>query len=259
MKQLVVKVLVLVFVVSSVYAQKVEYKDGIIKIDGKDLAKVNRIKDKENMGLTSTYEVFSIGGEKLAIATVATEYEDNANDNSTYYYRITFLTTGQLGIFALSKLGAEKSFAKLIGNSGIIVNDQLDSKMVTEFIAKKGRSPKVAVDYTLVSRDRFSPISFKEDKTIEQGFKIIGAFKDVTTRSDLDTYEISLPTGVVVAKVSFTGGNNAKNCQITTLKDNNQQLVDIGIKDTVNVLLGVDRNVEALKRIVNWLVTHEYL
>jgi hypothetical protein len=41
-------------------AQKVEYKNKTIKVDGKDIATVNKIKDSENFGITSTYEAINM-------------------------------------------------------------------------------------------------------------------------------------------------------------------------------------------------------
>jgi hypothetical protein len=243
-----------------VQAQKVEYKDDVISVDGKAIAKVVSTKDKESMGLTSTFEIFSMSGEKLIIGAYAGEYEQDKNNNFDQYYRVTFLTADQIGIFAVAKLGAEKSFAKMIGKSGIIVDDKLDAKLVQEFIAKKGRSPKIAVVYTLVARDKSWPISLKQDKTIEQ-VKTIGSFKDITVKGgETDTYQFMLPSGVVIATVSFTGGNNAQNCEMHTPKDNQKRIVPISSPDKVEKLASsIDRNQLVLERITKWLVANQYL
>ncbi|MES2107854.1 MAG: hypothetical protein V4577_03845 [Bacteroidota bacterium] len=239
-------------------AQKIEYKNNIINVDGKDIAKVNRI--KQNFGLTSNFDVYSLPGKKLIIATLATEFVPPNGDNSFFYYRLTFLTANQVGIFAVSRLGAEKSFAKLIGGAGIIENDDLVAEKVTEFIAYKSMNPQVAADYSTVRRSYIYPIVLKDDKSITQEDKLIGRFKDVSTSTDLDSYEFSLPNGLTVVKVSFTGGNNAQNFEVYTVKDKNRRIVPIPTKDKVMLASeGPDRNYIALGRLLKWLVSKDYI
>jgi len=239
-------------------AQKIDYKNNIISVDGKDLARVNRI--KTNFGLTSNFELFSLSGKKLIIATLATDFVPPNGDNSFFYYRFTFLTASQVAIFPISRLGAEKSFVKLIGAANIISNDDLNSQMVTEFIAYKSMNPTVAADYSLVRRSHIYPIVLKEDKTIEQEGKLIGRFKDVSSGSDLDSYEFSLPNGLTVVKISFTGGNNAQNFEVFTVKDNQRRIVPIPTRDRVMLAsTPADRNEIALGRILKWMVAKEYM
>lgn len=252
--------LTILLLVVNLQAQKIDYKDGIIKVDGKDLAKMNKIKDKGSFGLTSTFEIYSMSGEKLVIGVYARGLEERQGDPN-YHYRLTFLPVDQTGIFSVSKMSPEKSFAQLIGKSGIIVNDKLDAEKVKEFIATTGASVEVKVDYTIVSRDRRWPLSLKQGNSIEQDNKTIGSFKDVTVPDrGVDIYEFSLPTGVVVASVSFSGGNNAQQCQLHTMKDNNDRLVGIPSKDHVTNSSGTyDRNDIVLMRIIKWLVANQYL
>jgi hypothetical protein len=246
---------------SQLLAQKVEYKNNIITTDGKDVAKVLKIKDKESFGLTSTFELYSLSGTKLAIATIATDFAEARDDNSSFYYRFSFLPTKQVGIFTLGKLGAEKSFARLIGEGGIVVNDELSEEKINELIARKGRNPIASVEYNLVKRNTMFPISIKQGQ-IYQGNVLIGDFKDISSKRDFDTYEFSLPSGLVVAKVSFTGGNNAKNCSISTSKDRttrNESIADAHTTKMVVLSPGEDRNFVVLKRIAGWLVNNKYL
>ena len=247
-------------IINVVQAQKVEYKDDVIIVDGAPVAKVINIKDKENMGLTSTFEVFSLTGEKLIIGTYAGELEQDKNNTMDQFYRVTFLTTNQGGIFPVGKLGAEKSFAKMIGKAGIIKDGTLDPKLVQEFTAKKGKTPKVAVVYTLVARDKSWPISLKQDKTIVQ-VKTIGSFRDITVKdAGMDTYQFMLPSGALIATVSFTGGNNAQNCDMHTPKDNQKRVVPIPSAEKVGMLASsIDRNQIVLERITKWLVANQYL
>lgn len=249
-------VLLLSFSVSQ--AQDVDYKKGMIQVNGKDYAKLEVT--KQNFGLTKSFEVFSLSGEKIIIAAPATEFESDKNDNSYLFYRLTFLTADQVGIFKVASLGQEKSFAKLIGTSGILINDKADAAKVKEFIAAKGASPKIAVNYTLVARSTSWPITIKADKTIEQNAKIIGNFKPAGSSNGLDMYEFALPSGVVVAKVSFTGGNNAQNMELFTAKDNLKRTVPIPQQDKILAAdTSIDKNYFTLKRIVKWLVDNQYL
>ncbi|MNK55527.1 hypothetical protein D3C87_745400 [compost metagenome] len=260
MKKLILLMLPL-FSAAILFAQKSEYVDGILSIDGKEVAKITKIKDSENMGLTSTFEVSSMSGEKLIIAAYAGEFEQDPNNNMDHFYRLTFLTANQIGIFSLSKLGTEKSFAKLLGKSLIFSGEGVDEKKVQEFIAKKGKAPKIAMDYTLVGRNKSWPINLKEDKNIEQDSKVIGSFRDISIKSTgNDTYEFKIPSGVTIAKATFTGGNNAQNCEMHTMKDNLRRVVPIASADNVKFSASaIDRNQLVLERIVKWLVANQYL
>jgi hypothetical protein len=146
-----------------------------------------------------------------------------SGDNSFYYYRFTFLTANQVAIFPISRLGSEKSFAKLIGAANIITDDDLNTAKVTEFIAYKSMNPTVAADYIVVQRSHIYPIVLKEDQIIEQERKLIGWFKDLGSVTDVDSYQFSLPNGLTVVKASFTGGNNAQNFEVYTVKDNQKE------------------------------------
>jgi hypothetical protein len=256
-------ILLTIFIANPLSAQKIngEYNSGKITVDDKEMATMTKTKDKENLGLTSTFEVFSPSGEKLIIASYAGEFEQDPNNNVDQYYRVSFLTVNQVAVFAVSKLGAEKSFGKLLAKSGIFTDTGLDEQLVKEFIAKKGKTPKVAIDYTVVSRNKSWPIDLKEDKTIEQESKTIGNFKDVTIEGKgFDTYEFYLPSGVKIATVNFTGGNNAQNCEMHTVKDNSKRNVTITTEDTITFSASsIDRNQWVLERITKWLVANQYL
>jgi hypothetical protein len=240
-------------------AQKVDYKSGSLSVDGKEIAKVVKIKDKASFGLTGTYELYSLSGEKLIIATIATDFVPNRKDNTGAYYRFTFLTTNQVGIFSLSSFGPEKSFAKLIGENKIIVDDHLDPKMVAEMIALKGNNPEVSVEYHLVQRDFSGPV-FLKDALVVQGNTTVGKLKDVSTQPELSTYEFSIPDGLVVAKVSFKGGN-AKDFLITTYKDKltRNYTIDIDSQFKDVIVISGDKNEPSLKRAAKWLVKNGYL
>ncbi|MBK7681895.1 MAG: hypothetical protein IPJ26_05205 [Bacteroidetes bacterium] len=129
------------------------------------------------------------------------------------------------------------------------------------FIARNGKAaPAAKVEYVLVQRDRSWPLDFREAGTIEQQSKLIGNYRDVTPNgSNVDYYEISLPSGLMVAKVNFKEGNDSQVCEITTMKDNLKRAVPTPSKErNVKVLMG-DRNLEVVKRIVKWLVDNRYL
>jgi len=251
-------ILFLLSLTNTILAQDIDYKKGIIQVNGKDYAKMEVT--KQNFGLTKSFEVFSLSGEKIIIAAPATEFESDKNDNSYLFYRVTFLTSNQVGIFKVSSLSQEKSFAKLVGGSGILINDKTDDNKVKEFIAAKGASPSIAVNYTLVNRNRAWPISLQLDKNIEQNSKIIGSFKPVGSQNGLDMYEFMLPSGVIIAKVSFAGGNNAQNMELFTAKDNLKRTVPIPQKEKILAAdVSIDKNQFTLKRIAQWLVDNQYL
>ncbi len=250
--------IICLFISINIAAQKVEYKNGLITVDGTDYARME-VK-KQNFGLTKSFEVFSLSGEKLIIAVPATEFESNKSDNSYLFYRLSFLTADQVGIFKVSSLNQEKSFAKLIGNSDILDNDKTDDTKIKQFIAAEGVSPRIAVNYTMVSRNRSWPLKLKQDKNIEQDYVVIGSFKSTGSSNGADYYEFSLPSGVGIAKLSFTGGNNAQNFELFTAKDNLKRVVPFTSKDKILAAdMSVDKNQFMLKRITQWLVDNNYL
>lgn len=239
------------------FAQKVDYKNNIIAVDGNKIGKVEV--QKQNLGLTKNFNLYSMDGEKLIIAVLSTEFEGDRNDNTTMYYRFTFLPTNQVGIFKLSTLGMEKGFVNLIGKGGIIDGNTLNANKVTELIASKGVSPRTAVNYTLVSRNKNWPVELKQDRSIEQG-ETIGFFNYTGSIGGQDTYEFFVPDGVMVAKVSFAGGNNAQNFELFTARDSVRKVVQIPQKDRIgSVSSSIDPNLLTLKRITAWLVQNNYL
>ena len=250
--------LVLFFCCTSLSAQDVEYKKGMIIVDGNDYARVEV--EKQNFGLTKSFEVFSLSGKKLIIAVVATEFDQDKNDNTYLFYRLSFLTSKQVGIFKVASLGQEKSFAKLIGKSGIIIKDTTNDEKVRDFIAAKGASPRIAIDYSMVPRSLSWPVSINADKTIEQNSKIIGSFKPTGSYNGQDFYEFQLPSGITIAKISFAGGNNAQNMEVFTAKDNNKRIVPMPEKDKIIVAdTSIDKNQFMLKRVAKWLIDYQYL
>lgn len=239
-------------------AQKVDYKNNIITVDGQKIGKVEV--QKQNLGLTKNFNLYSMEGKKLVIAVLSTEFEGDKNDNTSMYYRFTFLPTNQVGVFKLSTLGMEKGFVNLIGKGGVIEGNSLNEAKITELIASKGVSPRTAVNYTLVSRNKNWPIELKETKAIEQGGEQIGFFNPTGNRNGQDFYEFFIPAGILVAKVNFAGGNNAQNFELFSAKDNVRKVVSIPQKDNVKFLSSaVDPNALTLKRITAWLVQNGYL
>jgi len=256
--QRIVLLCLLLSLFTGTHAQDVDYKKGMIKVDGEDYLRLE-VK-KENFGLTKSFEVYSLSDKKIIIAAVATEFEQDKRDNSYMFYRVTFLTSNQIGIFKIPSLSQEKGFAKLIGGSGIMSRDTTNDAKVREFIAAKGASPRIAVDYTVVYRDKSWPISILKDKTIEQNSKIIGSFKNTGSSNGMDYYEFMLPSGVIIAKLSFTGGNNAQNFEVFTSKDNIKRLALIPTTDKIILAdASIDKNQFTLKRVAKWLVDNQYL
>ncbi len=258
MKKITLNFFAVILFISSSICQDVDYKNGLLKVDGKDYAKIE-VK-KTNFGLTKTFEVFNLTGTKIIIAAVATEFEQDKFDNSFLFYRLTFLTSSQVGIFKIGALSQEKSFAKLMGKSGILINDNTDEAKVKEFIARDGASPRIAVDYSTVPRNRAWPVYVKAGNNIEQDGKIIGNFVNKGEYNQMDNYEFTLPSGVIVARVSFTGGNNAQNMELFTTKENIKRVVSIPQKENIIVAdASIDKNQFTIKRIAKWLVDNSYL
>ncbi|MCC2590718.1 hypothetical protein [Chryseobacterium sp. MFBS3-17] len=242
----------------SIHAQKVDYKNNLISVNQKPVAKVTV--EKQNFGLTKNFNLLSLDGQKLIIAVLDTESASDASDNTSMYYRFTFVPTNKVGTFKLSTLGAEKAFANLIGKSNIIENNSLVADKVNELIASKGVTPKLAVSYTLVSRNRNWPIEIKDTRKIEQGGEEIGFFQNMGQRNGIDTYQYFLPTGVAVGTVSFAGGENAQNFEFFSHKDNRKINIAIPQKEQIKFSAStVDPNFQTLKRITAWLVEKNYL
>lgn len=257
----VISCLAIILFTLSVHAQKAEYKDGIIKLDGKDIAKVKKEKNEETLGLVNNFEIRNMKDELLIIAAYSTDFPEDPDNNMDNYYKLSFVGLDKTGYFRVSKLGTEKSLAKLIGNNGIIKDDKLDNDAVFKFIAKLGKTPPAPpADYTIVTRDMGWPVSLEQGGNIQQNGKVIGTFKDVTkTGSNVDYYEFSLPSGLIVARVNFANGNNAQECEALTMKDNRKRLVPIPGDKVIISASSIDRNDIVLKRIVKWMVNNGYL
>lgn len=242
----------------SMSAQKVEYKKNMISVDGKTVAKVEV--QKENLGLTKNFNLYSMNGEKLVIAVLSTEYQSDPNDNMGMYYRFTFVPTNQVGIFRIPTLGMEKGFANLIGKGQVVEGNSLNADKVADLIASKGVTPRTVVNYMLVSRNKRGPIELREGKTIEQGGEQIGFFNHTGQVNGVDMYEFFVPDGVMIARVSFAGGNNAQNFELFTARDNVRKVVSIPQKEKVDFhTSAIDPNALTLKRITAWLVENNYL
>lgn len=245
---------------AQLFAQSVNYKSGVLNVDGKDIAKV--VKLKAGFAQPANYELYSMSGEKLIIATLATDLPADPNNNSNFYYRLSFLTTSQIGLFTLSVFNAEKSFAKMIGESGIIVDDKLSEAKINEFIALKSKNPVVKAEYHIVRRNMMFPVMIKDGNMIYQGADAIGTFKNISSGPEGDTYEFSLPEGLVIAKVSFVGGNKASKFIINTKKDNLTMAYTIatnGFGKTYISSVGVDQYEATVLRIAKWLVEKSYM
>lgn len=241
-------------------SQDVEYKKGKILVDGVEYLTMEVI--KMNFGLTKNFEVFTIGGVKVATAEVnATKYESDKNDNSFLYYDVVFFPSQQKGVFKIASLGQEKSFAQLMGSSGILVGNKPDEAKIQSFIARRGVTPKLYVDYTPVPRSRTWPIEIKADRQISQESKVIGYFTaNYADGNGKDYYQIYLPTGVRLADLSFVGGNNAQDFELYTYKDKYKRLVGIPQKDRILAAdQSVDKNYLTLKRVMKWLVDNQIL
>jgi hypothetical protein len=251
----------LVLIAARLSAQKVSYSSGVIQVDGKDLAHVVKIKGG-NFGMTNSFELDALSGEKLIMASFDSDYPTDPNDNSRYYYKFTFLTTNQEAVFTLSVFGPEKSFAKLIGASGIVVNDKLDSVKVKDFIALKGQKAAPAAttqSYDIPRRNYQMMVFLKTDHTIVQEFSTLGSFKDVSNDSDEDKYEFSIPNGLVIATVRFKGGLNATRFDIATIKDGMVHSVTIPVGNSKTIISSIDRNESTIHRVTQWLVDNNFL
>jgi len=102
--------------------------------------------------------------------------------------------------------------------------------------------------------------SINADKTIEQNSKIIGSFNPTGSNNQQDYYDFKLPSGVIVAKVSFAGGNNAQNMEAFTSKDNLKRVVPMPQSDKILAAdASIDKNLLMLKRVTKWLVDNQYL
>lgn len=244
------------------FAQKTEYKDGVFTTDGKPVAKMIKTKNAASLGLVNDFEVQNNDGKTMIIAVLADEFPDDPKDNMNYHFKLTFVGLDKTGFFKVSKLGTEKSLSKQICGSGILKDGELDQTATFNFIAKQGKTPPMKTnDYVLIQRNRSWPIELKEGKQIEQDGKVIGQWIDITpSGSNVDKYDFALPSGLKVATVSFTGGNNAQTCEMITLKDSRKQNVGIPSPDNVKMLMSsIDRNQKALERIVKWMVQNQYL
>ncbi len=64
----------------------------------------------------------------------------------------------------------------------------------------------------------------------------------------MDSYELLLPSTVIMAKITFTGGNNAQNFEVFTAKDSHKRAVSIATGDKIIAASsGIDKKLHQLK------------
>lgn len=253
-----VVIIKLFFLYSILNAQSFEYKNNILKIDGKEVAKI--VTTKNYMGFANDFEVFDMNDTKIIQASYAADYEEDPYNNMDFYYTINFITTSQTGIFYLSKLSTEKSLANLLGKNKIFVDGEVNATNITSLIDKKGLNPKKIIDYSVVNRNTSWPIEIKSGGTVEQDGKTIGSFKDVSIDKSTDIYEFYLPKNILVAKIWFTNGNNSQECDLHTSKDNLKRKIATATNDKTEIYItSGDRNELMIKRVLKWLIANGYM
>jgi len=244
--------------VTSAFAQKVDYKSGVLSVDGQQVGTVTKTKDAGSFGLTSTYEFFANDGKRLINAAVTGTFKSATRDDGNLYYQIEFMPLHQTAVFNFGSFGTEKEFAKLVGQSGIIKGNELDEDKVKELITYKAKKPKF--EYEIVHRPMNMNVFIRGDQ-VRHGMELIGTFADKTRDPKLDTYEFMIPNGTVIATATFTGGNGAQKCTMTTYKDQTRQTVWLkgGHGEMFAKSIDVDRNSDSLKEMAEWLVKNHYL
>ncbi len=255
-KLLPLALLLLIF--STLSAQKVDYKEGLVSVDKQPVARITGTKNAALASLVKDYAVTNLEGKQLFTAIYSDLIPEDPNDNLSFYFEFRFEGLETPAYLPVSKLGGDKTIANHIGNFGLVKNQELDLYAVRALILKKGKTPPYRLKYTMVTRNRQFPIEIREAGQISQASTVVGLFKDQGTQSGLDTYAFQVPDGTTIAIATFAGGNNASNVKIKTLLDN----VDHNIStagDPIQQIAAIDRNYFIVKKIAKWLVDSGYL
>ncbi|MEL6674154.1 MAG: hypothetical protein AAFR61_18255 [Bacteroidota bacterium] len=245
--------LCLLGLLSSLSAQKVKVKNGLLTVDGKETARIKATTNKELLGLVKDYKINNMAGDLLFEAVYSDLFPEDPNDNTIYYFEFSFPERDP-AYFKLGKLGTIRSLGNLIGKNGLIKDGALDMAAVDALIRKKGKTPPVTADYSMASRNRSWPVEMREKGKIEQNGVLIASY-----RQQGDAYHFFLPQGTLAATVRFSGGNNATNFLVETFKDKQKRNVQRPAEGTIKAAAAIDPNYFALKRIVPWLVENNYL
>ncbi|MDX1906974.1 MAG: hypothetical protein SF053_08045 [Bacteroidia bacterium] len=249
---------VLLAACTSLLAQKVEYRDGLVSVDKQPVAKIVSTKNPDMMGLVKNFAATNLAGDTLFTAVYSSLIPEDPDDNTVYYFEFRFRGYDTPGFLPVSKLGGEKTLANHIGNFGLVKDQQLDLNAVRALIQKKGKTPPYRLNYTMVTRNRQFPVEIREPGKISQAGTLIGLFADLGTQSGVDTYNFQIPAGTLIATATFSGGNQARVVTVKTYRDNITHTVAAS-GESVTLIAGVDRNVLILKQIAQWLVTQNYL
>jgi hypothetical protein len=243
----------------SLFGQKVSVKNGELSIDNKVVALIQAEKNKEMMGLVKDFTVTNPAGELLFIAEYSSEIPEDPNDNLYYYFKFTFPALEEVAWLPVNKMGAEKSVGNLVGKNGLIRDGAIDADALGKLVAKKGKVPEVKEDYTMATRNRAFPVEIREVGKIQQAGELISNYTDKGTIGGSDVYDFYLPSGVLAARVSFSGGNNAPTAVFETMKDKQKRSVNLNVQEKASFVAAIDRNYLTIKRIANWLVENKYI
>jgi hypothetical protein len=247
----------------SLQAQDLDKQDQIL-IGKIPVAKLEKVKRPDLAGLVNDFNIKSVDGQ-TTIATIQWDEDIKQEDSSLDYWHI-LRANGDSCLIPLSKFGAAKGVAKLVGKNKLIANNAIDPTAWAAFRKGAGkknveRTPR----YTLTNRDKSWPIELDTDKG--QGTKISQNGKEVATLQYVGevkgnaVFIFTLPNGVKAATIEFAGGNNMQAFIAHTHKDNNKRNVPNAQKDKILAASGTKENPYflATKRVAKWLVENGYI
>ncbi|TAE46930.1 MAG: hypothetical protein EAZ89_19065 [Bacteroidetes bacterium] len=237
-------------------AQKVEYKDGLVTVDKLPVAKISS--EKSALPLVRDYKATNMAGKLLFTAVYSDRIPEDPNNNTVFYYEFRFEGRTAPAYLPVSKLGAEKSIANLIGNFGLVVKDSLSLKAVQALVDKKGKTPVYRADYTQAARNRQFPIELKEAGKLTQAGVLISTFTDLGNQGGLDVYNFFLPNGTLAATVRFSGGNAATSMEVKNYATGATLTAPLAGEKTTQIA-ATDRNYFTIKRVAAWLVANNLL
>ncbi|MFK7972888.1 MAG: hypothetical protein AB8F95_21130 [Bacteroidia bacterium] len=236
--------LFLIIIASGLFSQKVQYKKGVILVDGVEWAKM---KKKGNLLTGRTFILKTIDGTEVAIAKEQTNRTDKE-----VYFNVVLKDPYCKVAFHADGLSAGGSLAKAFVEMHVIVDGKpsLGGNHIFCMMFGDDGSNKtiVKVDYALASRDMDMPI-FVGQRDIMQGGIKIGSFvaKKRMEGSDLiRTVSFFLPSGARAARVTMKGPD-ATEAIIFTDVDKSQTRIRFNFAQ------------EYMAELAKWLVDTEHM
>lgn len=247
---------------SQLSAQDLDKQDQIL-IGKTPVAKLERIKRSDLLGMVNDFNVKTLDGS-TTLLSIHWDEDVRQDDESLDYWYILRQGDKDSCLVALSKLGAPKAIARVVGANKLVANNAIDAAAWAAFRTKGGkRNVERMPRFDMAARDRSWPITLdldKECKVLQASTKI-ATYRYLGESNGMARYDFFLPNGTKAATIEFAGGNNMQAFTVQTYKDGSKRSISSPQADTITAASASEENpyLFASRRIAKWLVDNQYI